>query len=775
MSVEYYLGFNEAFKRELAHVKVRWDAKAVRRDAGPDPFDSNDLRGLALSGGGIRSASFCMGVVQKLHHVGVIDRLHYMSTVSGGGYTGSSLTWFMTPEPGSAGERFGTKPDTFPFNGGEAAGVRNAEADPYGDGADLPIGGRAVVDYIRQRASYLNPGAGFTLVSAIAIVLRSVLTSLFAFILLLAAALVLPLKFGLFTRNVRDFVDLPWPLSALGGFHWPSFLALLLLLLLGLSIAAYSVLTGLPWFANGAYTLRRAYQKLAGKALALALGLLLLELLMVVIQYVQVRGLPLVGRDLLALGGTSAGLGVLGGLATRAAKATPSGITARLVMAAVPPVALLLLLVGLGVLAFKLAALIPWPWLVGAALLFCLYTNINLTGLHRFYRDRLMETFMPSDYAIRDDGQAAGSTADDRELADCCQPEHDGPFHLINAHVVLIGAHGARQRSRGGDSFVLSPLFSGSESTGFINTRDWLPGPAAISFARRHGPLALPTAMAISGAALNPRTGADGKGATKSGTVSALLNLLNLRLGYWVPSPAKAPGWIAGSAYRGPPNFLMPGLVQGLFGFRHNENANWLELTDGGHFENTGIYELVRRGVRTIIFADGSTDPDIALSSFANVLEKIYIDFSVRVTFDGDGDVDFKKLLKGLGVTQTDLAKRLNFSEAGFAIGTIHYPTGPAGRLFYVKSTMVEKLPVALYSYKASNPLFPAESLADQFFSEQQFEAYRALGFALAAAMMDHVDQPKPKRQPKTARSLRKWLGLPPAVTPSPPGSPRTT
>lgn len=749
---EYHPRFETAFTHEIAVVQARWEAKEARRST-QEAFDPNSLRGLALSGGGIRSASFCMGVIQQLHVAGVIDRLHYMSSVSGGGYAASSLTWFMAQKADSQGQKFGTEATNFPFCGGEGAAVRNAAQTQAGI-TSAPVDGRAVLDYIRQRSSYLNPGAGFTVISAIAIVLRSLLISVLGFVLLLAAAFLPLLYFGLFDHGVADFVTLPWPLSLLGRLHWASFVAVLAAGFFAVTIVVYSLLTGVPGLASFAYALRRGYQNFAGKLLGLSLALLLIELLMILIDYVATRGLPVVGHNLMALGGASAGAGAGGGLITKALQNVPKGLLTRIVLVLLPPVALLLLLTGFGVLAHELAAVaLGWPrwaWLLGIALVFCTYTNINLTGLHRFYRDRLMETFMPEPKAILADGQAAKSSADDCNLADFCKAEHDGPYHLINAHVVLLGAHHARQRSRGGDSFVLSPLFCGSEATGFINTRDWLPGPASLSIARRHGPLALPTAMAISGAALNPRAGADGQGATKGGTVSALLNLLNLRLGYWVPSPIKAIG-VPGPSYRSPPNFIFPGLVQGLFGFRHNEDAGWLELSDGGHFENTGIYELVRRGVRTIIFADGSTDPDTALSSFANALEKIYIDFNVRITFDDKAD--FIQLLKGTDPLSDSLSQRLNFSAAGFAIGTIHYPDvggnpTPKGRLFYVKSTMIRKLPTALYSYKATNPLFPAESLADQFFSEQQFEAYRALGFALTKEMMAFADADRANNPP---------------------------
>ncbi|MBC7986997.1 MAG: hypothetical protein H7X93_10095 [Sphingomonadaceae bacterium] len=686
--------------------------------------------------------------MQRLHIAGVIDRLHYLSTVSGGGYTGASLTWFLT-QKANGGRRFGTGPENFPFCGGDAAGERNAVETPRLRTA-APVDGRAVLDYIRQRSSYLNPGAGFTMISASAIMLRSVLTSILAFTLLIAVVLTPLLQYKIFDLPAERFgLSLPAPFGHVDKLTWPTLIAAGLLLLLGLSIVIYSLVSGLPQVAERAYAWRRGYQIAAGRVLATALALLLLGLLAETIEYVSVRGLPLTGKDSVAFGGASTALGAIGGLAARAARVVPSGIVKRAIMTVLPPAALLLLVTGLGFLGHALALRAIGYGTAGIAglmvgtAIYCIWTNINLTGLHRFYRDRLMESFMPDPGGIKDDEQAASTSADECYLADCCRKEDDGPYHLINTNIVLLGAGKARFRSRGGDSFVLSPLFCGSEATGFIETRRWLPGPARLAITRRHGSLALPTAMAISGAALNPRAGGDGKGPTKGGAISALLNLLNLRLGYWLPSPRKIDQGGAMLAYRAAPNFILPGLFQGLFGFRHNEEAHWLELSDGGHFENTGIYELVRRRVPTIVFADGSTDPEIALASFANALEKIYIDFNVTVTFDETAD--FTRMMRGMDSIKDVLSERLNFSDAGFAIGTIHYRATadrPAceGKLFYVKSTMVRKLPTALYSYKASNPLFPAESLADQFFSEQQFEAYRALGFALTAAMMEHID-----------------------------------
>ncbi len=741
--LEFEDKFDAVFKAELDYVRDRWNKKLERRSwwrGGLKSFSSSELRGLALSGGGIRSASFCMGVVQALHVERIIDRLHYMSTVSGGGFTGSSLTWFLSRK-GEESSRWGTRRDNFPFCGGEAVAVRNAQEEPP-QRTSAPIDGRKVLDFIRQRSSFLEPGAGLTKISAAAIVLRSLFVSLAGFGLLAALFFLPLLALDLLDRGGPHEIwsripkELNWPLATVAAAAS----------ILALGAVAYSLFTPLPIGEKANYGYRRVYQIVSGTVLTIGLAALALALVFEMILFIT-EGRAVAAKpnfkDLPLLATIWAAAGAGGGFLIKKLQGAGSGLLVRLAMWVVPPISLLLLLAALGAAGFMIADQAMrgdwWIALVVATLIYCLYTNINLTGLHRFYRDRLMETFMPDPESIEKDAPAGMTSADSMNLADICGPDDDGPYHLINGHVVLMGAREARFRSRMGDSFVMSRLFCGSEATGYVRTMTWLKKRRFV-LARPVGSLSLPTAMAISGAALNPNAGGDGQGITKSPAVSALLNLLNLRLGYWVPS--LRPGLFGRArSHWWPPNFIFPGVIQGLLGLFHHERGNWLELSDGGHFENTGVYELVRRRVRTIIFADGSTDPEIALQSFANVLEKIYIDFNVTVHFDPDEKaLHFTNLMKGTGQPRDLVAEKLQFAQAGYAVGTIKYPAvgdkpPETGHLIYIKSTMVRELPVALYSYKATNPLFPSESLADQFFSEQQFEAYRALGFALTRAM----------------------------------------
>jgi hypothetical protein len=740
-SGNYFDGFDEVFRLEIAEIRKRRPS-----------IDERDLTGLALSGGGIRSAAFSFGVVQRLQVAGKIEQVHYLSTVSGGGYTGSSLTWFLSRKDGKGKPCFGVRDKPFPFTGGEAAALRRSGEDEAGGPgrAKGGLAGRPIVDYIRQRSSYLLPGAGIDMVSAFAIVMRSVVISLFGYLLLASLFGLLILKLGVATWGFAGYPLFLEAAAALVG-------------LLLASMIAYSVFAPMPW-KNASYEFRYNYQRWAGLVLRCAAGFALFGIFLLVAVPSSVTAFPRLGLDPYFIrqwaerllnptaAAAAGGVGALGGLLTRKLVKANPGLLVRLALPLVPPLALLLLAfallagglcIALGVSNSSFA--VGWIGLLIGFLFYSLYANLNLTGLHRFYRDRLMETFMPRVEDVREDRRNAKTNADTAALAGMFPEGHEGPYHLINTNLVLLDGKLARYRSRGSDSFFLSPLFCGSESTGFVRTEHWTPGISWLI--RAVGPLTLPTAMAISAAALNPRTGANGRGVTRRASVSTLLTILNLRLGCWLPSPQidRWPPWLA-RIY--PPNFVVPGLTQGLLSFGRNQGATWVELTDGGHFDNTGLYELARRRVKIIYFVDGTEDPETGFSSFANAVEKIFIDFDVKVDFGSDHS--FKDLMVDSSTATGPHCKRFRLAKSGFAVADLIYPEVDAvggrpskpefkGKLYYIKATMTDDLPAALYAYKADNLTFPSESTADQFFTEQQFEAYRTLGFTLAKELTAYI------------------------------------
>ena len=304
------------------------------------------------------------------------------------------------------------------------------------------------------------------------------------------------------------------------------------------------------------------------------------------------------------------------------------------------------------------------------------------------------------------------------------------PYHIINTNVVLVRAQDRRRRLRGGDSFILTRDYCGSNATGWCRTKEFMAGRMNVA-----------TAMAISGAAANPNTGVGGVGLTRSRVVSALMALVNLRLGHWVPHPVKG-------NHNATPNHFRPEFTSFFVG--STENCAFQELTDGSHFDNLGIYELVRRRLRLIFVCDGAADPDFQFGDLQMTLHRIKEDFGAIVEFCDNYRIEELIPNKAEKNESPTYPKGLEQAKRGFAVAKIYYapdlgPEGkprsdaPSGWLVYLKSTIVPHLPLALRGYKGREVLFPNQSTGDQFFDEGQFEAYRQLGQQLACGMIKEL------------------------------------
>ena len=160
-----------------------------------------------------------------------------------------------------------------------------------------------------------------------------------------------------------------------------------------------------------------------------------------------------------------------------------------------------------------------------------------------------------------------------------------------------------------------------------------------------------------------------------------------------------------------------------------NENSQFLQLSDGGHFENLGIYEMVRRKAKLIIACDAAADPDYKFTDLSNALEKIRADFGVLFTLDAQQLHDLVPVKEN----ENDL---MAYAKQGFIVADILYPNREPGKFIYIKSSFFKELAADLYGYKQKQPEFPNEPTSDQFFDEKQFEAYRELGYQTAWAMM---------------------------------------
>jgi len=281
-------------------------------------------------------------------------------------------------------------------------------------------------------------------------------------------------------------------------------------------------------------------------------------------------------------------------------------------------------------------------------------------------------------------------SADQCRISDI--PQTDAPFHIINTNLQTVGSRNSKLQKRGGDSFVFTPLYSGSESTGYSPSNDYA-----------DGNMNLATAFAISGAAVDPNTYA-----TRSTPLTFLMTLLNVRQGYWIQNPRFAP------SKKKPVWYYY--MFREMFGRGLNEEDAYIHLSDGGHFENLGIYELIRRRCRYIIASDASADPGWNFGDLARAIELVRVDFAAQVTLDIEP-------LRPKGEE--------GISPQPFVLGDITYDDGSQGRLLYVKTAYINNLPADVFGYRRENPEFPDQSTADQFFDERQFEAYRELGYQI--------------------------------------------
>ncbi|MGT2435731.1 cell division protein [Bradyrhizobium betae] len=359
----------------------------------------------------------------------------------------------------------------------------------------------------------------------------------------------------------------------------------------------------------------------------------------------------------------------------------------------------------------------------------------NANSLHRLYRDRLSKAFLfdPDRSADGNIARAEASLDQGRDfkpldrmklselyaVADGgTEPTLRAPYHLINTALNIQGSDFANRRGRNADFFVFSPLYVGSEATRYART------PAVE---RLEQSLDLATAMAISGAAASSNMG--------SNSIKALtptLALLNVRLGYWLNNPRYVE--VATRPQRhSTPLFLWSEISGRLY-----ENSDGVYLTDGGHIENLGVYELLRRRCRVIVAVDAEADAPMNFSSLMKLQRYARIDLGVRIDLpwtpirDRTRAVMAENADKKSAHAAADTGENAPAEHVHVAIGTIDYGAGDTGYLVYIKSSLSSDENDYIRDYARRNGTFPHETTGDQFFSEEQFEVYRALGFHMA-------------------------------------------
>ena len=336
--------------------------------------------------------------------------------------------------------------------------------------------------------------------------------------------------------------------------------------------------------------------------------------------------------------------------------------------------------------------------------------DVNEYSINRFYRNRLARCFIGAARAEeREPNPVTGFDMNDDvqmyEVAEWVRTHGATPVPILNTSLNAVGGTNAQMEERRAESFFVTPMAAYSNATGALEITKFSTG-------RLEGDVTLGSLVAISGAAANPNMGFHTEAA-----VAFLLTFFNVRLGWWAGVP-KRMNWIKRQ-------FNLAYVFFELFGTADTDDA-YVNLSDGGHFENLGIYELVRRRCRLIIVGDGEQDGDYIFESLGMAIRRCRIDFDVDIRMD-------------VGAIQPRESGGMNWRH--FVVGKIVYPgDAEPGYLVYVKSSFTGREPYDVKQYRYLHPDFPQQSTGDQFFDESQFESYRQLGLHAGEELVAALD-----------------------------------
>ncbi|AYG63839.1 hypothetical protein CCGE525_31655 (plasmid) [Rhizobium jaguaris] len=743
----------------------------------------SNLTGLAFSGGGIRSAAFCLGASQALDSLTrdgephVFDAFDYLSTVSGGGYIGTSIVSGMMQEP-----------YTFPFTSKL-------------DSQETPE-----IQHLRNYSNFLVPNGTIDYLTSFALLMRGLLVNALIVLPVLLLLAVFTVACNPRSTDLGEPDIIGFPLSAstlplitikgLEAFTLTINVTIVVLFLMFVSAIATSVT-----FQTSRLVTRERLAWMLGALVAVIAGAFLIELQPLILNdmfegtttaTVKIAGLENSSLNslLLAIAHVVPGLAsvllptalalisaaqklaniaraTLGEATWTAALQKYASRTALYLAAFVVP---LLLWVSYLYLSFwaitPVADLASAPppapvapsWLSAVSVLVadhvpaigrlgvigslylwvalllafvCLFIGPNSNSLNQLYRDRLSRAFLFERVRLGshkpsidvDRWKFSSLKQFDAERGHWNRGAAYSPYLLVNTTINLIASKALNKRGRNADNFIFSPLYIGSQATRYVPVREMEDAVPSLSLA---------TAMATSGAAASANMG--------NHTVRILtfsLSLLNVRLGYWLANPARLAAlhhwW-----NRWWSNF-------GTWYFA-NESAGRLDekklnvyLTDGGHIENLGIYELLRRRCKVILAIDAEADPSMTFESFVKLQVMARIDLGIRIDLPWQ-DIQ-KRTLEVANEIASNTGAPTRSRGPHAAVGIIEYGEDEKGILLYVKSSLTGDENDYILDYKRRNPTFPHETTLDQFFSEEQFEVYRALGFHAVQHFLSGTDE----------------------------------
>ncbi len=739
------------------------------KESGPP---EETLCGLAFSGGGIRSATFNLGVLQALDENKLLGGFDYLATVSGGGYIGGFWTAWRRAQPA-------------------------AEAQPpmptANKSGSLPEANSDHIKHLRMFSNFLRPRLpliSFETGRLVATVVSTIVPSLAATTGVLALVLLWwlgvmwlimdtpqPVAAGLLAFLLFIGHLLLWRLWRTASPDAPPtvqddrFVLLSLLFYQASAVGVATVVWWLGWWLIplpaatriAPTTMDRLAHGHWGAALLLPAAILVGSALLVAIRAVSSRSVRTVAKRrqwhgtldtalaaslYMAAGAAILGLlwvagpwlaadGVAGVMTALSVSGLGGGAFAWLrslidrqpnkpeagkVSATAGPwllqmlaylviAAAMLAVAGLLSTLFGSFGIAGLVFAAGGAMVLCLLPLLfdpETVGLHHFYRSRLSRAYLGAATAIN-----ATST---EELDDDDFPLDEAPtsrpLHLVCCAANDLAGDPIPSLHRGADSAVLS-------GHGIQVGEHW------AQWSETHPAPSFGSAMTASAAAFNSHMGA--KSMRLGQAVTFLMTALNLRLGLWVDNPKYANKRKLGDR-RSAGRLWLPTFYREMFG-QSNLFAPQAFLSDGAHYDNLALYELVRRGCRFIVLSDCGADPDYAFDDLGNAIRRIRTDLGVEI------DIDTKPL-----VPNED-----GKSPQSIVAGDIQYGNNERGVLLLIKPSLQGNEPADVRQYAGRSPDFPQQTTADQFYDEAQWEAYRKLGEHIVGGLLERLSSVSPQ------------------------------
>lgn len=385
------------------------------------------------------------------------------------------------------------------------------------------------------------------------------------------------------------------------------------------------------------------------------------------------------------------------------------------------------------------AAVLAFQWialLIGAVVALGWLADPNLLSLHAFYKARLARAYLGASNTARENEEITDAApGDDLRMSTLWNHDAGAPYHLVNTTLSLVGASDLATSQRQAENFVMSRYHCGSARAGYRCTAQYM-----------SGRLSLATAAAASGAAVSPTMGSQ----TPSAALTLMLSLFNMRLGFWAPTPS-------GRRWNEPHARLWPFYLLSETLSNTGRLGSYCYLTDGGHFDNTGLYALVERGCRYIVVCDCGADPRLGFEDIGVAIRRCRIDFGAEIDLSIDA---FRAHSRASDTARTHVVwGRIRYQPEHLRMLDLD-ERGAVGVIVWVKPSITALNAADVRQYGLSHRDFPQQTTADQWYDESQFESYRRLGYESAMAAFDPAHRPAGAK-PGDFRRVADWFAAP--------------